>query len=238
MLIFENIAIGYGRVLVRSGLIQLDKGKVYGFIGPNGSGKTTTLNSLMGCTPLLAGEIYWNGVSTAKLTTQQCVKIFSFVPSRLEGIRNLTVGDLIGMGRMPHTNLLDVRKKEDEELVDEVISLLQIEHIRNKCTTEISDGERQIAMIGKALAQQTDVIILDEPTAFLDYRNRRKVLSVLTNTAKQLNKTILFTTHDMELAHQMVDEFIAILPESKSLEIISKELSFDEIVLKVFPMNH
>lgn len=235
MLVFKDIKVGYHSVLLQTPEVHLEKGKVYGFIGPNGTGKTTTLNTILGCTPLIEGDVFWDNQSIFSLSNAQRVQLISFVPSRIEGVRNMTVRELIGLGRTPYTNLFDVRGKVDEDIVDEVIHLLGISRIQHKCTTMISDGERQIASIGKALAQKTAIIVLDEPTAFLDYRNRRNVLGILKDAASKWNKLILFTTHDLELAYDYVDEFMAIQSVTMQLVMRSKVTSLNELIEEIFP---
>lgn len=237
MLRFEDIQIGYKEVLFRVPNMELSTGQLVILIGPNGSGKTTFLNTVLGLQQPLSGSLTLNKKAFSQISKANKTKLLSHVASKFEGVNYLTVVDLVAMGRAPFTNVLNVLKSEDKLIINQVISDLSLEDISNKSTTEISDGERQIAMIGKALAQQTEIIILDEPTAFLDYNNRRKVLKILKMIAQKKQKLIVLTSHDLELCIEHSDQVLGIDEVNKQLKVFDKTTPKEIIIDTIFGIN-
>lgn len=232
MIEFNNIEIGYHSVLFRIENIQLDKGKMYVLIGANGSGKTTLLQSIIGLIKPLKGDVEIGNRSVLSYNRIEKAKKISFVNSKFEGIEFLRVRDYVSLGRTPYTNALGRLTNEDWKIVDETIDLLQMAHLSEFYTTELSDGERQLAAIARAITQQTDIIILDEPTAFLDYANRQKVMRLMKDISVSQNKCIIVSSHDLELCLEtdvnllVVDknrsELLNILPQSIDKEGLVK----------------
>lgn len=234
MLEFKDIQIGYKEVLFSIPNMNLDAGQLVTLIGPNGSGKTTFLNTILGLQKPISGTLEFNGMSLTEFSKREKTSLLSHVTSKFEGVNYLSVFDLIAMGRAPYTNMLNVLTDADKVIVNDIIKELNLVEIVAKSTTEISDGERQIAMIGKALAQETAIIILDEPTAFLDYNNRRKVLRILKSIAANQHKLILLTSHDLELCFEHSDLIIGVDEHNKSLRIYNSNTPKEEIILEIF----
>lgn len=226
--------IGYKEVLFSVPDMTLNAGQLVTLIGPNGAGKTTFLNTILGLQHPLKGKLFFNGREFTEISKKEKTALLSHVASKFEGVNYLSIFDLISMGRAPFTNMLNVLSEADKEVVSNVIRALNLEELANKSTTEISDGERQIAMIGKALAQETDIIVLDEPTAFLDYNNRRKVLRILKTIAANQNKLILLTSHDLELCFEHSDQVIGVDEANKSLRAYSEETPKEKIIQEIF----
>ena len=234
MLVFKNISIGYKTPLFSIEELSLSKGKLVVLIGANGTGKTTFFNTLLGIHQPLNGQIELNKTPLFSINRAKRTATFGFVPSRFSGVNYLSVRELISTGRAPFTNVLNRLSKTDHEVVNDVISQLNLTELQDKSTSEVSDGERQIAMIGKALAQSTEVILLDEPTAFLDYTNRKKVLSILSDLAKEENKLIIISSHDLELCMQYAQEIIAIDQKTKSLLHFNSPFQPKRIIQRIF----
>lgn len=239
MLKFKNSKVGFKHkstpnVLFEATSLQFQPGDFIGVIGANGAGKTTLFASLMGEQPLLDGDFYWNEQSLGSLSRQERIKLISFVASKFNGVNHLKVRELIEMGRAPFTNLLHRLSKEDQQLVAEIIRLLGLEALQEKNTLFLSDGERQIAMIGKALAQATEVMILDEPTAFLDYSNRRKILELLQTIANEEKKMVFISSHDLDLCFAYCNRIVAIDKKSKQLVNYSAPFDTKEIIERIF----
>jgi iron complex transport system ATP-binding protein len=234
MLAFKDIQIGYKEVLFSVPDMTLNAGQLVTLIGPNGAGKTTFLNTILGLQHPLKGKLFFNEKEFTEISKKEKTALLSHVASKFEGVNYLSIFDLISMGRAPFTNMLNVLSEADKEVVSNVIRALNLEELANKSTTEISDGERQIAMIGKALAQETDIIVLDEPTAFLDYNNRRKVLRILKTIAANQNKLILLTSHDLELCFEHSDQVIGVDEANKSLRAYSEETPKEKIIHEIF----
>lgn len=214
MIDIQNIEIGHKTPLFSIENLQLIKGEMYILIGANGSGKTTFLQSIIGVLKPFKGEIKINNKSVLSLNRLDRAKTIAFVNSKFDGIDFLRVKDYIALGRTPYTNALGRLLESDWKIVDEVIALLNLEKFQDKFTTELSDGERQMAAIARAITQQTDLIILDEPTAFLDYSNRKKVMELMKFIAVELKKCIIVSSHDLELC----------LESNASLLVVNKSL--------------
>ncbi len=234
MIKFKDISIGFSELLFEIKNLQLEKGKLIVLIGPNGAGKTTFFNTLLGNQPELAGQIDLWGKPLKDHSVKEKTTTFGFVPSRFAGVQHLSVRELIAMGRAPYTNILNRLNKEDIRIVDEVVRQLGLEDLQHKSSVEVSDGERQIAMIGKAITQSTSVILLDEPTAFLDYSNRKKVLKLLSNLASIEDKLIVVSSHDIELCMEYADEIIAVDNQHKKLLKFNSPFDKKEIIGLIF----
>ena len=231
MIEFKQTHIGYNQLLIDVADLKLESGKLYTLIGRNGTGKTTLLNTLLGITAPLSGQIYINEKNTSALKPKEKAQLVAYVPSLFVGVQNLSTRDYIAMGRAPYTNFIGKLSTEDWKLVDDIIAKLNIGHLALKDTSKLSDGERQIATIAKALTQQTEVILLDEPTAFLDYANRMSVLQILKQISQELNVCILQTSHDLELCIEFSDSILVIDSiEKKIIPLEAKQTSKTEIV--------
>lgn len=235
MIHFKHAVIGYSKPLLETGEIDLQSGMFYTLIGKNGIGKTTLFNTLLGLIPTLSGSIWLSEHNIHRLTNQERSQKIAFVPSRFEGVQHLTTRDYIAMGRAPYTNVFGILNDSDWKVVDAVIEQLQIENLAHADTSELSDGERQIASIAKALVQQTNVILLDEPTAFLDYSNRMAVQKLLREVAHHNQLCVLQSSHDLELCLEFSDRLLVIdSTERKMVEIIAAETTKVEVIQLAF----
>ncbi|MBQ4035058.1 MAG: ABC transporter ATP-binding protein, partial [Paludibacteraceae bacterium] len=170
----KNLSIGYkeGKIckeIVRDLNATLLPGELTCLLGPNGAGKSTLLRTLCNFLPPVAGVIDINGRSLASYSNQEMARLVSVVLTHNEHNFDLTAYDVVAMGRTPYTGLLGIMSGEDRRIVDESVRLTGVEQLLNRKTSTLSDGERQKVMVAKALAQQTPILYLDEPTAFLDY---------------------------------------------------------------------
>ena len=219
MIDLKHIEIGHKSVLFKIDDLQLVKGKMYALIGANGSGKTTFLQSITGINKPLKGEVMVFDNSISKLNRIEKAKTISFVGSKFDGIDYLKVKDYIALGRTPYTNALGRLDETDLKVVNETIELLQLDHLKNKFTTELSDGERQLAAIARAITQQTEIIILDEPTAFLDYANRKKVMELMKKISIELNKCVIVSSHDLELCLESEIDLLVVSKKASVLKL-------------------
>lgn len=207
----KNLTIGYpgkGDVkVVASGICAgINSGELTCLLGANGVGKSTLLRTLSGFQPKLSGEICIEGKELGTYTDKQLSKVISVVLTEKCDIRNMTAVELIGLGRSPYTGFWGTLGKEDKAVVHRAIELVGIAHLANRMVHTLSDGERQKVMIAKALAQETPVIYLDEPTAFLDFPSKVEMMQLLHQLSRQTDKTIFLSTHDLELALQIADK--------------------------------
>ena len=230
----KNLDIGYttkhGVKTVAKGINgTLHSGELTCLLGANGVGKSTLLRTLSAFQPKISGEVLFtvyslqftddysdgaeglaskstvNKKEISSFTDKELSKLIGVVLTEKPDIRNMTVRELVALGRSPYTGFWGTCSKEDLSIVDESIDMVGISPLARRPVHTLSDGERQKVMIAKALAQQTPVIFLDEPTAFLDYPSKVEVLLLLRRICQQAGKTILLSTHDVELALQLAD---------------------------------
>jgi iron complex transport system ATP-binding protein len=175
-------------------------------LGANGAGKSTLLRTIAGFQPKLSGEILLYGKPLESCSKKKLSQTVGVVLTEKPAVRNMTVRELVGLGRNPYTGFWGKLSHNDENLIDEAISSLKIESLAGRFLHTLSDGERQKAMIAKVLAQATPVILLDEPTAFLDFPSRVEIMRMLLFLAREKNKTVFLSTHDLELALQTADQ--------------------------------
>lgn len=197
--------------------VSAAKGELVAIIGQNGVGKSTLLRTLANLQKSLSGGIMIEGIEINMLKRIEAARIISFVSTEPVRIANLKVFDLVALGRFPHTNWAGRLKQRDRKLVQEAIKLAGLEGFEQKSVVEISDGERQRAMIARTLAQETGIMILDEPTAFLDLPGKYEIVRILNNLATNTGKTIIFSTHDLNIAMHRADKIWLMLPH----EIVS-----------------
>lgn len=184
----------------------ISSGELTCLLGANGVGKSTLLRTLSAFQPPIAGEIEIMGKSLTAYTDKQLATVIGVVLTEKCSLRNMTVEELVGMGRSPYTGFWGNLGKEDKRIVDDAIAMVKIESLKYRMVHTLSDGERQKVMIAKALAQETPVIFLDEPTAFLDFPSKVEMMQLLHQLSRSTNKTIFLSTHDLELALQIADK--------------------------------
>ena len=180
-------------------------GELTCLLGANGVGKSTLLRTLAAFQPKVDGEVFIEGRSLSDFSDKELSRLIGVVLTEKPDVRNMTVRELVCLGRSPFTGFWGTNSKEDLRVVDESLALVGIEALSSRMIHTLSDGERQKVMIAKALAQQTPVIFLDEPTAFLDYPSKVEVLQLLRRISRKAEKTIFLSTHDVELALQLAD---------------------------------
>ena len=210
MIDIKNLTVGYQSPLISFADMQLKRGTVYALIGRNGIGKSTFLKTITGQLEAISGIVNLDNRLLSDITFNEIPRYISYVESRFPLVEFLSVYDYIALGRSPYTNLLGKLKEEDKSLIQQTIADLKIKHLKNRFTSELSDGERQLISIAKAVVQQTDFIVLDEPTAFLDYANKEEVISQLKMIATKMNKCIIVATHDIDLVLDKKIHFILI----------------------------
>ena len=193
-------------VVTRDISASLYSGELTCLLGPNGAGKSTLLKTLTAFLPHVKGEIFIEGRPLDSYSDSELAKVIGVVLTERLSINNMTVDELVGMGRSPYTGFWGHMSDYDREVVGESISLVGIDGLRRRMVQTLSDGERQKVMIAKALAQETPVIFLDEPTAFLDYPSKVEIMQLLQTLSRERNKTVFLSTHDLELALQIADK--------------------------------
>lgn len=221
MLALENLSTGYlaSNALLKDVSASLPKGSLTVLLGANGSGKSTLLRTLAGVLAPLSGGVYINGENLAGLRPSKLAKLVSLVyTERSDQAGALTVEQTVALGRQPYTGFFGRLNNEDRHIVNEAIDALDIRPLASRHLATLSDGERQKTMIARALAQQTPVMLLDEPTAFLDVAARLDTMALLHSLAKQKGITVLLSTHDVAPALTAPADYLWLLPGNGSLE--------------------
>lgn len=223
----QNLSIGYitkkERKVVAEGITaNIQSGELTCLLGANGIGKSTLLRTLSAFQPKLAGEVFVQGKEIASYTEKQLSTLLSVVLTEKCDVKNMSARELIGLGRSPYTGFWGTLNEDDKQMVDKAISLVKIENLANRMVDTLSDGERQKVMIAKALAQDTPIIFLDEPTAFLDFPSKVEIMQLLHRLSRKTNKTIFLSTHDLELALQIADK-IWLIDKQSSVTIGTPE---------------
>lgn len=210
-----QIELGNGRIGFHAGnhdKVLLDhlnlkvlKGELVALIGKNGTGKTTLLRSMMGLHYLLQGEVKIDQQNLQLLTPGDIARKIGFASTSLPDNPEMTVEELVRIGRYPYTDFFGLLRQDDHDKIKKAIHVCGIEHLRNNKLSELSDGERQKSMLARVFAQDTDVILLDEPTSFLDIPNKYEIFTLLSSLTEE-GKTIIFTTHDLNIAGRYADK--------------------------------
>lgn len=207
----KNLTTGYftsrGRIAIQRDITaQLKKGEFTCLLGPNGAGKTTLLRTLAGFMPPLVGSIQIDGVNISLLSPAELSKRIGVVLTERPSVSSMTVEQLVALGRSPYTGFWGRLADRDRRIVEDALAATGTASLKDRLVDTLSDGERQKVMIAKALAQETKVIFLDEPTAFLDYPSKADVMRMLRRLAHEDGKTILQSTHDLNMALALADK--------------------------------
>ncbi len=237
----KNLSIGFGskknKKIVASDInLRLEKGKFFSLNGRNGIGKSTLLRSFSKIQKHLNGDILLDGKNIEQYTNKQLATKLSVVLTERLPLSQLTVFELVALGRQPYTNWIDKLSPEQLKKISWSIDITEISHLKNKYFYELSDGQLQRVMIARALAQDTEIIILDEPTAHLDIHHTFKVFSLLKKLVKTAKKTIIISTHEVNLAIQLADNLI-LLSENKTHQGTVKELINKNAFSSLFPIE-
>lgn len=192
--------------------LELYAGELVGLIGANGIGKSTFLRTITNVQPKLDGQININHKALENYSNLELAKVLSLVLTESVASKNLSVFELVALGRQPYTNWVGNLSSKDIEIVTKALQQTNIEDLKHKKCFELSDGQLQKVMIARALAQDTDLIILDEPTTHLDMYHKAYILKLLQTLAKDTQKTVLFSSHEIDLAIQLCDRLIVMTP--------------------------
>lgn len=239
----NNLAIGYhsrkNKNPIASNLnLSLQTGKLTCLIGTNGIGKSTLLRTLASLQAASAGEIWLNNKKVNSMNREELAKTISVVLTENAHPGDLKVYQVIELGRLPYTNWLGTLIQRDQQIVSLAAEQMKITSLLNRSFFELSDGERQKVFIARALAQEPLVMILDEPTAFLDWPNRVDLLILLKQIAREENKAVLISSHDLELVLQIADEIWLMDKNKQIIAGSSTEILNQGILKKTFSSVH
>jgi iron complex transport system ATP-binding protein len=228
-IIVNDLSVGYKsnaeeKRLIEGFTTQLKAGEIIALMGGNGSGKSTLLRTLTGFQQPLSGDVTMNGKAISSISMKERAGFISFVSTEQVRVGNMTVFDLVGLGRYLYSGWWGNLSEEDTVMVNRCLELTGMNSFSSRQVNSLSDGERQRVMIARALAQDTPVIILDEPTAFLDVRNKYEIVHLLSELAVQERKSVIFSSHDFNITMGMADK-IWLIEKGKILEGAPEDLA-------------
>jgi iron complex transport system ATP-binding protein len=235
----RNLAIGYKmKKWLKQVTVPLHsviyRGELTCLLGANGVGKSTLIRTLSGFQPKLSGEIFICGKEIDAYSNKELSRMVGVVLTEKTNVRDLSVFEMVSLGRSPYTGFWGRLNETDKVIVKEAIRLIKIENLIYRPVQTLSDGERQKVMIAKVLAQETPVIYLDEPTAYLDFPSKIEIMRLLHRLTRQTGKTIFLSMHDLELAVQMADKLWLMDRENGIVTGTPQKLSMSGILGQFF----
>ena len=209
-----EMSVGYdGRPLIKNIGFGLPKGRILTLIGPNGAGKSTVLRSIAGQLKLIGGAAYLTEESLADMKREELARRMSVVFTDRLKAELMTCEDVVATGRYPYTGRFGILSREDERIVREVMELVHVTAVRNQEFARVSDGQKQRVMLARAMCQEPEILILDEPTSYLDVKYKLEFLSVLQEMREKKGLTVIMSLHELELAERVSDLILCLKGE-------------------------
>lgn len=207
----DNMSVGYGgKALIENICLHVRRGEIMTLIGPNGSGKSTILKSIIRQLSLIRGTVSLDGQNMARMPEPEIAKRLSVLMTERIHPELMTCGDVVSTGRYPYTGRLGILSREDRNIVRESLALVHGEDLLDRDFSEISDGQRQRVLLARALCQEPEVIVLDEPTSFLDIRHKLELLSILKDMVHQRKLAVIMSLHELDLAQKVSDYVVCV----------------------------
>ena len=235
----KDLSVGYnGNSLIRDINIGINKGEIVTLIGPNGSGKSTILKSITRQLKVVRGNVFFDDTSLLKLPYKELASKMAVVLTDRIKTELMTCHDIVATGRYPYTGRLGILTQEDECLVEEAMQAVHAQELGNRDFNAISDGQKQRVLLARAICQDTDVIVLDEPTSFLDVKYKLELLSILERMARQKKITVIMSLHEIDLAQKISDKIICVKGETISHYGSPEEVFTEEIIRELYGINN
>jgi iron complex transport system ATP-binding protein len=234
MLRCEDISLYAGKKHLFD-LESLDlSGGLYALVGRNGAGKSTFLQAILGSAPLTLGQIFIDELNVSEIKPAQLARKVSLVRTKPSLFGDLSVKDILLLGRLPYQNVFAKTTAEDKAIVNEIVDYLNLDEYLESSYHALSDGEKQMVLVARALIQDTPIVLLDEPTAFLDLVNRKELLNHLLRLASEKNKLILFSTHHIAELDELVDGVLLI--HENSMHLLEQKEAYKEQIFRAFDL--
>ena len=235
----KDLSVGYnGNSLIRDINIGINKGEIVTLIGPNGSGKSTILKSITRQLKVVRGNVFFDDTSLLKLPYKELASKMAVVLTDRIKTELMTCHDIVATGRYPYTGRLGILMQEDERLVEEAMQAVHAQELGNRDFNAISDGQKQRVLLARAICQDPDVIVLDEPTSFLDVKYKLELLSILERMARQKKITVIMSLHEIDLAQKISDKIICVKGETISHYGSPEEVFTEEIIRELYGINN
>ncbi len=242
MLKAESLLVGFrkstgDKVLLKDLSFEVQPGTLCCIIGRNGTGKTTLLRSIIGLHPLLGGSVHLDLQLLKGYSSNQLARKLAIVTTERIKLGYLKVSELVALGRHPYTGFWGYLSAKDKDAIDHALEQAGIKNCKDKTVDKLSDGEHQKVMIARALAQETDLLFLDEPTAHLDLVNRVSVFRLLKKLCKEHGKTVVLSTHELDLGMEVADQIIMLDGEGKTYVDTPEKIKAAGLIDRIFDLN-
>ena len=233
----QDLAIGYGTPLLRDIALRAERGKVLALIGPNGAGKSTLLKTLAGHLTAQGGAVLLDGQTLTAYTPHARARKLALMLPHTARTELATCFDVAAAGRYPYTGRLGILSDADRRAVHEALTLVQAEALADRDFTKISDGQRQRVLLARAVCQQPKILLLDEPTSFLDVKGKAELMGILQTLAHEKNVAIIVTLHELELAQKLADAVVCVAPQGVSGVLTPQEAFTRENICQLFDLT-
>ncbi|MGG3467609.1 ABC transporter ATP-binding protein [Neobacillus pocheonensis] len=234
----EDLQIGYGdKIIVEKLNLKINKGEITTIIGANGCGKSTILKTIARVHPAKSGSVYLDGKMIHKIPTKEIAKKMAVLPQSPEAPSGLTVYELISFGRSPHQNSFGRLSHEDKKVIEWSLDVTGLSTLANQPVDALSGGQRQRAWIAMAIAQETDLLLLDEPTTYLDLAHQLEILQLLEKLNREEGRTIVMVIHDLNLAARFSHYMVSLRGGKLVKEGTAEEVMTHEVLKEVFQID-
>lgn len=231
----EALAAGYdGKAIVKNVGLNILPGEIVALIGPNGAGKSTILKTMIRQLPAVSGRIFLDGEDISRISSAEMAKKTAVVLTDHIRAESMTCRDVASAGRYPYTGRLGILSAEDEKKVDEALRLVEAEDIQDHLFAKVSDGQRQRILLARALCQEPEIIVLDEPTSFLDIRYKLHLLGILRKLSRERNITVIMSLHEIDLAEKTADHILCIDANHETTYGTPEEIFREERIRELF----
>lgn len=235
----DKLAVGYqGKTLIHDINIGINKGEIVTLIGPNGSGKSTILKSITRQLKWISGNVFYDNTSLLKLSYKEMASQIAVVLTERIKTEYMTCHDVVAMGRYPYTGRLGILTAQDEQIVEEAMKIVHAQELGNRNFNEISDGQRQRILLARAICQEPEIMVLDEPTSFLDVKHKLELLSILEHMAREKHITVIMSLHEIELAQKVSDKVMCVKGETIAHYGRPEEIFTEEVVQELYEIEN
>ena len=235
----KDLAVGYqGKALIHDINFGICKGEIVTLIGPNGSGKSTILKSITRQLRLVGGKVFFDDTSLTNISYKELSSRMAVVLTERIRTELMTCHDIVATGRYPYTGRLGILTAEDERIVDEAMAAVHAQEIGNRDFNAISDGQKQRIMLARAICQEPEIIVLDEPTSYLDIRYKLELLDILKRMAKEKGITVLMSLHEIDLAQKCADKIVCVRGEEIMAYGTPEEVFHEETIEKLYDLDN
>lgn len=235
---FHNLTVGYNKIPVISNMnLEIDKGEIVALIGPNGAGKSTILKSMSRSLDIISGQIYLDGRKLGEYSYKELSKKMAVILTDKIKSELLTCRDIVSTGRYPYTGRLGLLTAEDEKIVTDAMQSVNALELSECDFNEISDGQKQRVLLARAIAQEPEIILLDEPTSFLDIRYKLELLSILTRMAHEKKITVVTSLHEIDLAEKVADKIVTIKGEKVFASGTAEEIFREDNIRELYEID-